>query len=101
MMRPLECLDVALLEAAVLVGHGEASELLLRQLAESNMRTTGWAYPTCIARHLGAAAALLGRPNEARNYYKEALQVATEMKFRPEVALTHLQLAELLLEHLD
>ena len=43
------------------------------------------------------AAALLGRPEEARKYYHEALRVATEMRFRPEVALTRLQLAELLL----
>jgi len=48
---------------------------------------------------MGAAAALLGRPDEARAHYKEALEVAGEMRFRPEVALTRLQLAELLLEH--
>jgi len=54
---------------------------------------------TCTRRHLGAAAALLGRPEEARKYYQEALKVATEMRFRPEIALTRLQLAELLLEH--
>ena len=53
---------------------------------------------TCVARHLGAAAALLGRPEEARTHYQDALKVATEMRFRPEVALTRLQLAELLLE---
>jgi len=48
---------------------------------------------------MGAAAALLGRPDEARAHYQEALTVAGEMRFRPEVALTRLQLAELLLEH--
>jgi tetratricopeptide (TPR) repeat protein len=42
---------------------------------------------------------LLGRYDEARKYYDEALKVTTELKFRPELALTHLQLAELLLEH--
>ena len=46
-----------------------------------------------------AASALLGRPEEARKYYDEALKVTTEMRFRPELALTRLQLAELLLEH--
>ena len=54
---------------------------------------------TCILRHLGAAATLLGRPEEARTHYQEALKVATEMRFRPELALTRLQLAELLLDH--
>ena len=42
---------------------------------------------------------LLSRPDETRTHYQEALKVATEMRFRPEVALTRLQLAELLLEH--
>jgi uncharacterized protein (DUF924 family) len=48
---------------------------------------------------MGAAAALLDKPNEARKYYQEAIKASTEMKFRPELALTRLQLAELLLEH--
>ena len=54
---------------------------------------------TCIPRHLGGAAALLGRYDEARNYYQEAIKVCMEMPFRPELALTRLQLAELLLKH--
>jgi tetratricopeptide (TPR) repeat protein len=41
----------------------------------------------------------LGRHDEARKYYQEAIKVCTEMRFRPELALTRLQLAELLLEH--
>jgi len=55
--------------------------------------------PTCIPRLLGDAAALLGRTEEARRYYDQALKVTTEMRFRPELALARLQLAELLLEH--
>ena len=42
---------------------------------------------------------MLDRPNEARTYYHEAIRVCTEMRFRPELALTRLQPAELLLEH--
>jgi tetratricopeptide (TPR) repeat protein len=53
----------------------------------------------CPSRHLGAAAVLLGRPEEARAYYEEALDMATGLRFRPEIALTRLQLAELLLAH--
>ena len=90
--------DIPLLEAAVLVGHREAAGLLLRRFAGTEMRTSGY-YTTCIARHLGAAAALLGWPDEARGYYQTALEVCREMPFRPEEALTHLQLAELLLDH--
>jgi len=91
--------DIISLEAAVLAGHRRAAELLLSRLAGSNSRTNGLWLTTCTGRHLGAAAALLGRHDEACSHYQEALKVATELKFRPEVALIHLQLAELLLEH--
>jgi tetratricopeptide (TPR) repeat protein len=40
----------------------------------------------------------LGRNEEARKYYQEAIKVCTETRFRPELALSRLQLAELLLE---
>jgi hypothetical protein len=54
---------------------------------------------TCIGRHLGAAAALLARREEARNYYAQALEISVRIRNRPEIALTRLGLAELLLEH--
>ena len=37
--------------------------------------------------------------NQPATNYQEAIGVCTEMRFRPELALTRLQLAELLLEH--
>ena len=43
--------------------------------------------------------ALLGRYEEALQHYQEAIRICTEMRSRPELALTRLQLAELLLEH--
>jgi tetratricopeptide (TPR) repeat protein len=92
-------IDITLLEVAVLAGHDRATELLLRRLAASNCVTSGLWLTTCIGRHLGAAAALLDRPDEARKYYRKAIRDCTEMKFRPELALSRLQLAELLLEH--
>jgi len=91
--------DIISLEAAVLVGHRQAAELLLHRLADSGAQTSGFALTSCVGRHLGAAAALLGRSDEARQYYQEAMEFCTETKFRPELALTRLQLAELLLEH--
>jgi tetratricopeptide (TPR) repeat protein len=91
--------DIISLEAAVLVRHRQAAELLLHRLAGSSIRTSGQLFLTCTARHLGGAAALLERYDEARQHYQEAIKVCTEMRFRPELALTHLQLAELLLEH--
>jgi hypothetical protein len=55
-------------------------------------------YPTCIARHLAAGSVLLGEREQARVYYDQALRVCDKVHFRPETALTHLQLAELLLD---
>jgi len=91
--------DTLYLEASVLVTHRQAAELLLNRLSGTGLYTTGYSFPTCIARHLGGAAALLERYDEARQYYQEAIKVCTEIRFRPELALTRLQLAELLLEH--
>jgi len=91
--------DITSLEAVVLAGHRQAAELLLHRLAGSRIITSGLWNTTCLGRHLGAAALLLGRPDEARKYYQEAIKACTEIKFRPELALTRLQLAELLLEH--
>jgi len=54
---------------------------------------------TCIPQQLGAAAALLGRYEEARKHYGRAVEVCTNMRFRPGLALTRLGLAELLLDH--
>jgi tetratricopeptide (TPR) repeat protein len=88
-----------LLETAVWAKHTRAAEILLNLLVGATYKTTGVENPTCVARHLGGAAALLGRYEEARRHYGEAIKVCTEMRFRPELALTRLQLAELLLEH--
>jgi tetratricopeptide (TPR) repeat protein len=87
------------LEASVLIGHRQAAELLFNRLNITPLYTTGIFYPTCIPRHLGGAASLLERYDEARKYYQEAINICMEMPFRPELALSRLQLAELLLEH--
>jgi tetratricopeptide (TPR) repeat protein len=91
-------LDAIYLEIAVLAEHRPSAELLISRLAGCGP-ITGGAYATCLARHLGGASALLERYDEARQYYQEAIKVCTEMPFRPEIALSKLQLAELLLEH--
>jgi tetratricopeptide (TPR) repeat protein/archaellum biogenesis ATPase FlaH len=91
--------EIYILEAAVIVGHQNAAEWLMRYCTRNKALTTGVFYSTCIARHLGGASALLKKYDEARQYYREAIKICTEMPFRPELALTRLQLAELLLEH--
>ena len=55
--------------------------------------------PVSVARVLGEAAALDDQIEEARRYYQQALELASNMRHRPETALTRLNLAELLLEH--
>jgi tetratricopeptide (TPR) repeat protein len=55
-------------------------------------------YALCnVARHRGAAAALVGDRYTAHAAYQEALDWAQRIRARPEVALTRLGLAELLL----
>ncbi len=91
-------IDMFLLQAALRIRHRPAAELLLRRFVESGMNMV-LNYTACISRHLGAAAVLLGRPDEARRLYQDAQKVTAGMRIRPELALTRLQLAELLLEH--
>jgi hypothetical protein len=91
---------VSLLESAVIVEDRASLAHLLPMLSPVRriIRTRARDL-TCIARHLGAASALLGRPDEARAFYNDAIEVCTKVRFRPELALTRLQLAELLLAH--
>ncbi len=90
--------SVLLLETAVLIKHHEAAEIVLNGFKGIKVRATTL-HPTIISRHQGAAAAMVGRPDEARDYYQKAVKIATDMPFRPELALSRFQLAELQLEH--
>jgi DNA-binding CsgD family transcriptional regulator len=84
------------LESATLIGDADLAAWFAAPLWDCGTVTTGWMYTTMVNRHLGAAAALLGHPERALGYYERALADATAMRFRPEVALTRLGLAELL-----
>ncbi|MSQ14325.1 MAG: hypothetical protein EXR50_00460, partial [Dehalococcoidia bacterium] len=86
-----------LLQTAVLVEDLEMARLLAQRLSKVALILSGPQF-TCIARDLGAAAALLGDKEKARAYYQQALEVRAKVRHRPEAALTHLQLAELLLQ---
>jgi DNA-binding CsgD family transcriptional regulator len=92
---------VNFLEAAVAVGHRGAARALMARLDCVAHLSSGAAFKTCIARHLGDAAVLVGDRTAARAYYAQALEVAGKIRFRPELALTHLRLAEMLFEETD
>jgi len=92
-------LDFTSLEAALLTHQRQATELLLQRLTDCTSHTSGVWFPVSVGRYLGSAAAFLGKPDQARKHYADAIKVCTEIRFRPELALTRLQLAELLLEH--
>jgi DNA-binding CsgD family transcriptional regulator len=89
--------DVFWLEVATSIGHRRAAERLAHRFAGCAAVTTGTRVPTCITRHLAAADALLGRPRAARDRYETALTQTAGLGFRPEAALVHLELADLLL----
>jgi class 3 adenylate cyclase len=71
---------------------------LVSRLAPLGPSIDTW-YPICVARLLGRAASLLGDPQAGRQYLEQARTVTEKINFRPELALSRLELAELLLEH--
>jgi DNA-binding CsgD family transcriptional regulator len=89
-----------LLQAAIQVGHQRAAQALARRLAFVAHLSIGQVAAgfTCIARHLGDAAVLAGDWTAAQAHYAKALESAGKLHFRPELALTHLRMAELLLQ---
>jgi ATP/maltotriose-dependent transcriptional regulator MalT len=91
-------IPVLLLQAAVVLKHQAAAQALAARLVCVAHLTAAHPICTCVARHLGDASALAGDRNAARAYYKQALESARKIRFRPELALNHLRLAELLFE---
>ena len=55
--------------------------------------------PTCIASRVGDAQLILDDEAAALKTYHDGLDLARRVRFRPEVALTRLHIAELLLDH--
>jgi DNA-binding CsgD family transcriptional regulator len=89
---------VMLLQAAVILEHKAAAQALASRLASVAHLTGETGVHTCVARHLGDAAALAGDRTAAHAYYLQALKAAGKIRFRPELALTRLRLAELFLD---
>jgi ATP/maltotriose-dependent transcriptional regulator MalT len=94
---------VELLEAAVLCGEADVARLLVGRLAPvAHLLVPALtSFPpvvTSVARHLGAGLALLGQREQARVATEQARVLAEHVRFRPELALASLQLAELMLD---
>jgi tetratricopeptide (TPR) repeat protein len=91
----------ALLEACLLAQLTEPVRILvprLRLYADKLAMTGGSQFGGSGARMLGDGAVLLEQPDQARAYYQQALEVCARVRFRPEIAITRLHLAELLLQ---
>jgi class 3 adenylate cyclase len=89
----------SLMETAVALGDATTATTLLDLIADAKTVTGGAFNATSIDRHRGAAAAFLGEREQARAYYETGIKVTSQIGFRPELALTRFQLAQLLLEH--
>ncbi|MCH8973509.1 MAG: AAA family ATPase [Chloroflexi bacterium] len=88
------------LEAALVIEDREAAQELAGELEGfADVPLVIGGVLSSAARLLGGAAVLLGNPAEARAYYAQALEACAKIRFRPEIALTRLELAELLLDH--
>jgi class 3 adenylate cyclase len=87
---------VQFLEASVLVGHRESAKALLDLLAPAADAATCRVALTCAARHLAAAAAMLGDCERALRWTEHAVKVSRKIGNRPEIALARLQRAQLI-----
>ena len=89
-----------LLETATVLAEKALAEQLIGRLTVVSDRTTRrWTVPTSIARLLAAASSMLGGLDQAKAYYQQSIGLSRRMRFRPELALSRLGLAELLLDH--
>ena len=89
----------ALLAAALIVNDLPTVKLVAGKLDVLAHLSTFPGIGACPALMLGGAAVLLGQPDEARELFRQALELSEGIRNRPEIALTRLELAELLLDH--
>jgi len=87
-----------MLETAILVADRGAVEFLAPQLKGLAAAPASNLSVSNVARHLGEASVLLGDRAAALTNYTRALEWATHLRHRPEIALARLGLAELLLD---
>jgi DNA-binding CsgD family transcriptional regulator len=81
------------LETAVLLEEHDTASVLVRRLAPVAGCVADFTLAT-VARLLGDAALLAGDSAEARGQFERALEVASRLSFRSEIATAHLRLAQ-------
>jgi hypothetical protein len=86
---------VSLPETAVLLNDATAARRIVEPLRAAANLVCADNTMTVVARHLGAATALLGDISKAVTYTRQAIQVAEKVRFRPELARARLPLADL------
>ena len=88
------------LDMAVLAENRDVFAELVPQIEPFSHILSPWYWdPAAVGRRLADAEALLGMPEQARKHYNDALEVCLRVRFRPEIALARLGLAQLLLDH--
>jgi DNA-binding CsgD family transcriptional regulator/tetratricopeptide (TPR) repeat protein len=85
------------LEAAAISADRACAPGLLDLLGGDDRRST-LMLPN-VSRHLAALAVLVGNPSQARSHYAEAIEFCENIRYRPELALTRVEFADLLLVH--
>jgi DNA-binding CsgD family transcriptional regulator len=98
--RDINWLMILLECALVLNDHDAATALAEPLVSVAHLSTADWIMTT-VARQLGAVAALNGDLVGARSFLLQGLEAGTRIGFRPEIAILHVQLAELLLKDAD
>jgi hypothetical protein len=88
-----------LLEASILTRDVDTATGIARRLEILAGRLSAFDHPVSVSRLLGGASVLAGDGGTARICYETALALAHRIRFRPELGLAHLALAELLLDH--
>jgi hypothetical protein len=80
-------------------GYEDIARAHLDGFATGDATFTVPAIITSIRRHCAEAELQFGNPGRARALYEQAIVDCQKIRHRPELALSRLQLAELLLEH--
>jgi DNA-binding CsgD family transcriptional regulator len=88
------------LDMAIRAENREVCAELVPQIEPCSHILGNWYFdPAAVGRRLADAEVLLGMPEQARKHYNDALEVCLRVRFRPEIALVRLGLAQLLLDH--